>query len=62
MSTSEQYTVSKVTSKLTLNAKFELIKYKVNAQAVTDETIAQQAEQLSLAMLQMQMQLSGAQL
>ena len=40
MSTSEQYTVSKVTSKLTLNAKFELIKYKVNAQAVTDETIS----------------------
>ena len=40
VSTSEQYTVSKVTSKLTLNAKFELIKYKVNAQAVTDETIS----------------------
>ena len=39
VSTSEQYTVSKVTSKLTLNAKFELIKYKVNAQAVTDGTI-----------------------
>lgn len=40
VSTSEQYTVSKVTSKLILNAKFELIKYKVNAQAVTDETIS----------------------
>ena len=52
VSTSAEYTVSNIKTGFTLNAKFELMKYKVSATAVTDGTVSETGGTIALGNVQ----------